>query len=103
MLETWPPAMVIGLIATVAWAIVALAIGLTLARVWSRRVEQRNVPAGTLIGSADVTARLARIEAAVDSIALEVERIAENQRFLTKLQTERAPLGTGATSVDRPR
>ncbi|MBW8770891.1 MAG: hypothetical protein JF589_14135 [Gemmatimonadetes bacterium] len=34
--------------------------------------------------------RLARIEQAVDAIAIEVERIAESQRFLTKLQTERA-------------
>ena len=33
--------------------------------------------------------RLARIEQAVDAIAIEVERIAEGQRFLTKLQTER--------------
>ena len=31
--------------------------------------------------------RLARIEQAVDAIAIEVERIAESQRFLTKLQT----------------
>jgi hypothetical protein len=34
--------------------------------------------------------RLTRIEQAVDAIAIEVERIAESQRFLTKLQTERA-------------
>lgn len=32
--------------------------------------------------------RLARIEQAVDAIAIEVERIAESQRFLTKLQTD---------------
>lgn len=34
--------------------------------------------------------RLERLEMAVDSIAIEVERISESQRFLTKLQTERA-------------
>ena len=34
--------------------------------------------------------RLLRLEQAVDSIAVEVERISEGQRFLTKLQTERA-------------
>lgn len=33
--------------------------------------------------------RLERLEMAVDSIAIEVERISESQRFLTKLQTER--------------
>ena len=35
-------------------------------------------------------ARLARIEEAVDSIAIEVERMGEGQRFVTKLLTERA-------------
>jgi hypothetical protein len=34
--------------------------------------------------------RLARMEQAVDAIAIEVERIAESQRFLTRLQTEQA-------------
>jgi DNA-binding transcriptional regulator of glucitol operon len=34
--------------------------------------------------------RLERIEQAVDSIAIEVERISENQRFTTKLLSERA-------------
>jgi hypothetical protein len=33
--------------------------------------------------------RLARIEQAVDAIAIEVERVAESQRFLTRLQTAR--------------
>jgi hypothetical protein len=37
-----------------------------------------------------VAARLERIEHAVDSVALEVERIAEGQRFTTKLLSERA-------------
>lgn len=34
--------------------------------------------------------RLARIEQAVDAIAVEVERISEGQRFTTKLLSERA-------------
>ena len=34
--------------------------------------------------------RLERIEQAVDAIAIEVERIAEGQRFLTKLQADRS-------------
>ena len=36
-------------------------------------------------------ARMARLEQAVDSIALEVERISEGQRFTTKLLAERGP------------
>ncbi|HMC54647.1 MAG TPA: hypothetical protein VKH19_05705 [Gemmatimonadaceae bacterium] len=91
MLESWPPAMVIGLVATIAWATVFGVVGYPLARAWARRLEQRSAPSTP----SDVTARLARIESAVDSIALEVERVAEAQRFLTKLQTERQPLPRG--------
>ena len=36
-------------------------------------------------------ARMARLEQAVESIALEVERISEGQRFTTRLLAERAP------------
>ena len=43
---------------------------------------------------AAIEARLQRIEQAVDAIALEAERIAEGQRFTTKLLSERA--GTGS-------
>jgi hypothetical protein len=39
----------------------------------------------------DLTARLERIEQAVDSVAIEVERISEGQRFTTKLLNERSP------------
>ena len=43
---------------------------------------------GELSGAAD--ARLARLEHAVDAIAVEVERISEGQRFTTRLLSERA-------------
>ena len=91
MFHDWPPPFVIALVATVAWATVIGVVGLPLARAWARRLEQRNSPGVP----SDVSARLARIEAAVDSIAVEVERISEAQRFLTKLQAERAPLASG--------
>jgi hypothetical protein len=38
---------------------------------------------------ADFEARLERIEQAVDTIAIEMERIGEGQRFVTKLLAER--------------
>ena len=40
--------------------------------------------------------RLARIENAVEAIAIEVERIAEGQRFTSKLLAERAPAGAAS-------
>jgi hypothetical protein len=38
-----------------------------------------------------INGRLERIETAVDSIALEVERISEAQRFSARLQSEQQP------------
>jgi hypothetical protein len=40
--------------------------------------------------SAITDARIERIEQAVDSIAIEMERVSEGQRFVTKLLSERA-------------
>ena len=39
--------------------------------------------------------RLERMEHAIDAVAIEVERIAEGQRFVTKLLAERAPQPIG--------
>lgn len=57
------------------------------ARMWFRHTEKM----ATLKGAPNpmLEARLARIEEAVDSIAIEVERMGEGQRFVTKLLTER--------------
>ncbi len=46
----------------------------------------------------DLAARLERIEHAIDSVAIEVERISEGQRFTTKVLSERnahPPLNKG--------
>ena len=45
--------------------------------------------------------RFARLEDAVDSIAIEVERIAEAQRFTAKLMSERLPDRLPASASDR--
>ena len=50
--------------------------------------------------------RLERVEAAVDTIALEIERISEGQRFVTKLLSESQPapkLGAGQRSSEPAR
>jgi hypothetical protein len=56
-----------------------------LAIAYARRLWNRGSPAGEVRLPADVTARLDRLEAGVDTIAIEVERISEGQRFVTKL------------------
>ena len=43
----------------------------------------------------DIDAKVERINQAVDAIALEVERIGESQRFLTKVLTPEAKIGSG--------
>lgn len=63
-------------------------IGAPLARAMARRIE-RGVSGGNQMNS-DVAARLERMEQAIDAIAVEVERIAEGQRFTSKLLAGRA-------------
>ena len=75
-----------------------LAIGLPIARALARRIESR--PPEPAVG-ADVAERLARMEQAIDAIAVEVERISEAQRFTTKLLTDsRARAPGGALPAD---
>ena len=61
------------------------AIGIPLARAYSRRMdaEARNprIPD-------EVANRLERMEQALEAVAIEVERISEGQRFTTKLLSE---------------
>jgi hypothetical protein len=61
-------------------------IGMPMARAFARRMDREAMPAGT---SHELTSRLERMEQALDSIAIEVERISEGQRFTTKLLAER--------------
>lgn len=63
------------------------AIGVPMARAFARRMERGPLPGPSM--SPDVQARLERMEQAIDSIAIEVERISEGQRFTTKLLAER--------------
>jgi hypothetical protein len=65
-----------------------IAIGYPLARAYARRLEAKPAPSV----SPEVAARLERMEQAIDSIAVEVERISEGQRFTTKLLAERTGL-----------
>lgn len=60
--------------------VVVLVVGFGGTR-YARREERHQAPVDN--------DRLARLEQAVDAIALEVERIAEGQRFTTKLLSER--------------
>ena len=77
--------------------IAAIALGIPVIRALSRRFLEPRPVAPAL--PADVLARLERIEQAVDSIAIEVERVSEGQRYTTRLLSEqRQALGSGGAS-----
>ena len=63
-----------------------LALGIPIIRAVIRRWERG--PQLPPPPSAEVTSRLERIEQAVEAVAIEVERIAEAQRYSAKLLTE---------------
>jgi hypothetical protein len=67
--------------------VIILSIGIPLVRALARKWERQPT---RLPMPAEVEQRLARIEHAVDAIAIEVERISEGQRFTTKLFADRA-------------
>jgi hypothetical protein len=72
--------------------IAAIALGVPIIRAVSRRWE-RGTSTITMLPP-DLTHRLERIEQAVEAVAIEVERMAEAQRFTAKLMVEqRAPIG----------
>ncbi len=66
--------------------IAATAIGTPIARAYARRLERE--PREPMVPP-ELQTRLERMEQALDSIAIEVERISEGQRFTTKLLAER--------------
>jgi hypothetical protein len=68
--------------------IAVIALGIPIIRAITRRFERG--PMLPPAPSPDVVARLERIEQAVEAVAVEVERIAEAQRFSAKLQAEQA-------------
>jgi cation transport ATPase len=67
-----------------------MVIGWPLARAFGRRLE-RSGPAGATAVPAAMGEQLERIEQAVEAMSIEIERISESQRFLTKLQSSNAP------------
>ena len=65
----------------------ATTIGYPVARAYARRMDRQ--PSEPSV-SPELQMRLERMEQALDSIAIEVERISEGQRFTTKLLADRS-------------
>jgi hypothetical protein len=73
-------------------------IALSISRLlWKRGSRKIVAP----VAAPESTERLERIEQAVDAIAIEVERVSEGQRFVTRLLSERQPaLGAAAPPAE---
>ena len=72
---------------------------ITLSRLIWKRASAAPVHAAALDGATQQ--RLEQLQQSVDTIAIEVERISEGQRFVTRLLSERPPLGAGAAEPIR--
>ncbi|MBC7670846.1 MAG: hypothetical protein H7247_00370, partial [Polaromonas sp.] len=63
----------------------------------ARRTWRRGASAVTTVFPAELAQRLDRLDQSMDSIAIEVERIGEGQRFVTRIMSENGrALGAGA-------
>jgi hypothetical protein len=85
-------------IVSVIFVLGPLAIGFALTLL--RRSVKSPIPPAAITETAQ---RLERLEGSIDAIAVEIERISEGQRFVTKLLSEAQPvpsLGAGQRSPD---
>ena len=76
--------------------VVVLSIGIPVVRAYIRRQDNAALRPPT---DSEAIARLGRIETAIESMAVEIERISEGQRFTTKLLSERQSLGAPQASL----
>ncbi len=67
--------------------VIVLSLGVPLVRAFTRRQEHRPIAAPL---SPELSLRLDRLEAMVETVSVEVERLAEGQRFTTRLLSEGA-------------
>ena len=84
--------------AYVAATFIFIAIFLPLSIAYARRIWRRSTTVVTNIPK-ELTDRLMRVEQTVESTAIEIERIGEGQRFMTRLFTEGQPLHSLPTSA----
>ena len=85
-------------------AIVAIVFGTTAGTILSlARMRMRSKENHTPLNDPGVDERLYRIEQAVDAMAVEIERMAESQRFTARLLTERLPTPEALPGAERGR
>ena len=78
------------------FTLATIIIGFPIARALARRIDRTGISPKV---PAEVTSQLAQLNQAVESIAIEVERISEGQRFTTKLLSEQHKLPASTRNV----
>lgn len=78
-------------------------IGMPIAVAMARLIWKRTTTRPASGATTDDAQRLERVEHAVDTIALEMERMSEGQRYVTKLLAERAERGGEPVAVQLAR
>jgi len=83
---------------------VSAVFGITalMLKVWLGHVEKMKALANEKPDKSMSDARFERLEQAVESIAIEIERVSEGQRFVTKLMSEKAQPMLGEAGVAMP-
>jgi hypothetical protein len=80
-----PEVQVFAQVVAISTGVIAAACGIGVATYRSvKRIDSKPLPP-----SADVSQRLEQLQQSVDAIAIEVERLAEAQRFTARLEAER--------------
>ena len=67
---------------------------------YARRIWRRGAQVVTQIPQ-EIYERFSRLDQSVDAIAIEIERIGEGQRYLTRLYNEQPPRALGAGAAER--
>lgn len=71
-----------------------------IALAWSRRLWKRGAAPVSAEVPAELTDRLSRMEQAIDAVAVELERVGEGQRYVTRVFTEQQrALGAGGAEA----
>jgi hypothetical protein len=79
---------------------IVLGLGIPLIRAWNRRKE---LEASRPALEPGVDDRLMRIEQSIEAMAIEVERIAEGQRYVVRIMAERPAERAAISGGESPR
>jgi hypothetical protein len=77
-------------------------ISAVMLKIWLSHVEKMKGLSSPKQDRISSDARLERLEQAVESIAIEIERVSEGQRYVTKLMSEKAQPMLGEAGVAVP-